>query len=78
MELLNCPFCGGSAELLSPFDRVGGLHVRCQGCGCLLTGPTPEEVAEAWNRRKEAKPVSVAPLMLILLLVALRLFILGE
>jgi Lar family restriction alleviation protein len=52
-ELKPCPFCGGKAEMVSDFDDEH--YVYCTGCkGGWKTMETPEEAAEAWNRRVEA------------------------
>ena len=51
-ELKPCPFCGGKAEMVSDFDDEH--YVYCTGCkGGWKTMETPEEAAEAWNRRVE-------------------------
>ena len=55
MELLNCPFCGGEAELW----RSNETHKRkawiaCMGrCAVLITSEhkTDEEARDAWNTR---------------------------
>jgi Lar family restriction alleviation protein len=53
IELKPCPFCGGKAEMVSDFDDEH--YVYCSGCkGGWKTMETPEEAAEAWNRRVEA------------------------
>ena len=48
--LKPCPFCGASAEMVSDFDDEH--YVYCPNCkGGWKTMETPEEAAEAWNRR---------------------------
>lgn len=51
ITLKNCPFCGGEAKQCKIFGRNG---VACKECFCEMRGwldSTPEEMAEAWNRR---------------------------
>ena len=47
MELLPCPFCGGS-ELLRRHTPAG-VSIVCDECGA--EGPHSENHAEDWNRR---------------------------
>ncbi len=50
------PLCGGEAELKDmAWNRY---HIRCQKCGLQLgetwgDDETPEELIEAWNKRKK-------------------------
>ena len=50
MELKPCPFCGGEAVSMEPFDGV--FSAMCQGCKCGGPITRQEELSiEAWNRR---------------------------
>lgn len=53
-ELLNCPFCGGEAELnlIGDFRFIHCFKVTCKECGCTQDiSISDEEVVEAWNTR---------------------------
>lgn len=65
-ELLPCPFCGGSANLIEypPHshsyalvgaigiaDHPGSWAAECQRCGCGLIYNTADEAITSWNRR---------------------------
>jgi hypothetical protein len=53
INLLPCPFCGGSARILTTEDRR--YHLACNGCQITIHPyPTPERAAEMWNRRSSA------------------------
>lgn len=52
-SLLNCPFCGGEAELVADGD---GVYAGCATKKCLIkpitdTYPTKRDAIRAWNRR---------------------------
>lgn len=52
-SLLNCPFCGGEAELVADGD---GVYAGCATKQCLIkpiteTYPTKRDAIRAWNRR---------------------------
>jgi hypothetical protein len=52
-ELMDCPFCGGKAELSSDGD---GVYAGCNTKGCLLrpitdTFSIKRDAIKAWNRR---------------------------
>lgn len=52
IELKPCPFCGGVAEFVLG-EQYSNDWIQCSSCG--VETPcfdTPEEAAEAWNRRK--------------------------
>lgn len=56
--LLPCPFCGAvrpenTGCQLTTLKTDKYLYVRCDGCGCMVTGHTDtiEEAAKAWNTR---------------------------
>ena len=51
IELKECPFCGGHAEMWhGEYDN--GYYVICDECGALTEQAfTQEEAANAWNRR---------------------------
>ena len=62
IKLLPCPFCGRPAEM-EPWHGGGPdkQMISCSGhqyrhphgcdVGPMVTGETPEEAAESWNRR---------------------------
>ena len=63
-ELKKCPFCGGKAKLYyAPVNvvmKISCFGVSCESCkvmiGTVAAGKTdffrtPDEAAEAWNRR---------------------------
>ena len=52
-EILDCPFCGGEAEVES---QSCGWRVACQSIECATQGPWPTDCTEAealtaWNTR---------------------------
>ncbi|EDO5296866.1 TPA: Lar family restriction alleviation protein [Salmonella enterica subsp. houtenae serovar 43:z4,z23:-] len=52
-SLLECPFCGGSAELFSDGD---GVYAGCSTKQCVIkpitdTYETKRDAIRAWNRR---------------------------
>lgn len=54
-ELLNCPFCGGLAEIKRKGTARASMLVACTNCGCRMEsgdvyGLTKPQVW-AWNRR---------------------------
>ena len=57
--LKPCPFCGGEAHIkevvsaCSVVYTVGCSDSECMGFETLLCKTTPEEAADAWNRRAE-------------------------
>lgn len=56
LELLPCPFCG-SEKSRRYKDKEGfdiNDFVSCSNCGCKVSGWTPEEAADNWNRRTTA------------------------
>ena len=59
-ELLNCPFCGGEAELIEYgfVDYITLYVVACTNDDCNMTVDTgsyanPREAIETWNTRAE-------------------------
>ena len=51
-ELKPCPFCGASAEMNKGTYDFKPYWVCCEnGHGLGKRGDSPEEAAEAWNRR---------------------------
>ena len=54
MNLLPCPFCGGTpvmADYFGHYDKQDWV-VHCRACDLALDGdPTPEEAARRWNTR---------------------------
>ena len=57
-ELLLCPFCGGSAEVVilqrgvpNVGDIYGGVCLSC--CSVGKVSLIPDDAAEFWNRRTE-------------------------
>ena len=56
LKLLNCPFCGGEAELMIFNSEYGTVTVGCTNEDCDITMGkaffTDEEAIEHWNRRK--------------------------
>lgn len=57
--LKPCPFCGGKAELAYGSHDYNVWTVLCCNENCNASAgwaDTPEEAAEAWNRRIEPKP----------------------
>lgn len=70
MELKPCPFCGGKAEpdalMIGEAGKDNatphGHFIECQTCLTISgSAETPEEAAEAWNRRAPAVPPVEAP-----------------
>lgn len=58
-RLLNCPFCGGEAELIKRKSNFPYIHgVWCIGCKCRTSFEKSEEIAiEKWNNRKPVDDV---------------------
>ena len=58
-KLLNCPFCGGEAELIKRKSNFPYIHgVWCIGCKCRTSFEKSEEIAiEKWNNRKPVEDV---------------------
>lgn len=58
-KLLNCPFCGGEAELIKRKSNFPYIHgVWCIGCKCRTSFEKSEEIAiEKWNNRKPVDDV---------------------
>lgn len=57
IELLPCPFCGGSATIMSSSGSPHGMpgaggtrHVECDDCGA-ETGAGPNRDGAPWNTR---------------------------
>lgn len=63
-DLLSCPFCGGTPELVDLGVGTGAYMVTCRGCGALMTGSAKESntepeihneikevVIKNWNKR---------------------------
>ena len=52
-EMRSCPFCGGDAEVI--FEGPKYYYPACSVCPVELHEIyfTPEEAAEAWNRRAD-------------------------
>lgn len=48
-ELKPCPFCGGSAQIVS--GAPGCHYVRCEGCGASGDDRGLEKAISIWNRR---------------------------
>ena len=74
-DLLNCPFCGGEAELdehqeyrnISTGTLESAIAVYCSTCGAqhsICRGDIPDiqpaEVIEMWNRRSTVIPAEIA------------------
>ena len=60
IELKPCPFCGGEAEIQFGACDYNVYQVVCTNDGCnAMNGwdDTPEQAAEAWNRRADNKPI---------------------
>lgn len=56
IELKDCPFCGGHAEMWHG-EYDGGYYVICDECGAVTEqAMTKEEAAKAWNRRVHEGP----------------------
>lgn len=54
MKLLECPFCGGEAEILTAESMHGGLiaGIMCNGCSARSdVYDTEAEAIAAWNTR---------------------------
>lgn len=61
-KLLNCPFCGGEAEIrvIKPHKHYlvdmpvygGGAFIECTECTCAMSAETEVEAIERWNTRK--------------------------
>lgn len=55
IELKQCPFCGGEAELIGLKDFNGKViiaSVACESCGASTNNYASEkEAIEAWNSR---------------------------
>lgn len=53
IDLLPCPFCGRKAEFVMGENyRENSEWIKCYSCGVeTKCFDTPEEAAEAWNRR---------------------------
>ena len=54
LKLKPCPFCGGKAEVEYGASGYNVYQIGCQNGECFAYagwGDTPEEAAEAWNRR---------------------------
>ena len=55
-ELLPCPFCGGSARLISG-EGFADSCVACNDCGACTDDMTDDEtVVTHWNTRKQTDP----------------------
>lgn len=55
MEIKECPFCGGKAEMKYMGDRR--WHIQCTNCPARLGSTwgrdeTPDYLIAAWNQRK--------------------------
>ena len=51
LELKPCPFCGGKAEVIGS-GKYSDYLAKCSSCGATSEyKSTPEEAAEAWNKR---------------------------
>ena len=64
MELRECPFCGGEAEIRRPIYTKPGtpleVLIECKACHMGLSEPMDEATAiAAWNRRHA--PVTPEP-----------------
>ena len=60
MDLRWCPFCGGPAELIKPFNSNYYKYVVCKKCEA--TGPKSVNERYAikwWNRRMVPPPLNV-------------------
>lgn len=56
IKLKPCPFCGGEAEIQYGACDYNVYQAVCKGQNCnAMNGwsDTPEEAAEAWNRRAD-------------------------
>jgi Lar family restriction alleviation protein len=50
MELKECPFCGGKAEIQE--DVYGNADIVCKKCGIATTlSNDKNDAIERWNRR---------------------------
>ena len=55
-QLKPCPFCGGKTEVEYGTSGYNVYQIGCQNNECFAYagwGDTPEEAAEAWNRRAD-------------------------
>lgn len=63
MEIKNCPFCGGEAEIKHiDHVRVLGSYVKCKDCGAETKSveicskySSDEEAIKRWNKRADKK-----------------------
>ena len=55
LKLRNCPFCGKDrAKIYYPYYSTEYCVVQCYECYCTTAlYRTPEQAAEAWNRRED-------------------------
>ena len=53
VDLKNCPFCGGEAEMVVYTNYNDDYAVRCTKCGATVPiwRETREEAARQWNKR---------------------------
>lgn len=70
IELKECPFCGGEAEIVPCAGLLRAVRVRCTVCKCatppvgvVSEGDTvvqlaDEAAAEVWNRRYAGNKIS--------------------
>lgn len=59
IELLDCPFCGGEAELLPADDRSAAM-ILCSPCLAMVHGEYDPDAVSTWNRRA-SQPASDTP-----------------